>query len=121
MKDQNGPSELSTIEKLWLSDNLPIVDGLFRADGTSWSVTLDPRAQDGLGIQQPFDLVAWLAVDSEYVTSIDVTSRVAMHHEGQLVYLCGGEGSHGSEGFVALLNHSERLVWVVYLERFNPF
>jgi hypothetical protein len=121
MKDQSGPNELSTIERLWLSDNLPIVDGLFRGDGASWLVALDSREPDGLAVRQPFDLDARLAEDPEYVTSIDVTSRLVVHHGGRLISLCGGEGSHGSEGFVALLDESDRLVWVIYLERFNPF
>ncbi|EAM8245442.1 hypothetical protein CLL99_003417, partial [Salmonella enterica subsp. enterica serovar Thompson] len=36
-------------------------------------------------------------------------------------YCCVGEGSYGSEGFVAYLDENKNLVWVLYSEESNPF
>ena len=32
-----------------------------------------------------------------------------------------GEGSHGSEGFIAYITSDEKLNWVIYFEESNPF
>ncbi|RLP93317.1 hypothetical protein EAD89_06700 [Micromonospora sp. BL4] len=36
-------------------------------------------------------------------------------------YLCGGDGAHGSDGFLARLDKDRNLMWIVVLTDSNPF
>lgn len=109
----------SLIERLWLADNLPIQDGLYRADGATYGVQLDASAKGGLKVLAPFSLEEFLSLHPDMVTSVDTTvERPLPDGSG---YLFCGEGSYGSEGFFGLLDQHRKLVWVVYLENSNPF
>jgi hypothetical protein len=109
----------STIARLWLAENLPIRDGLYRADGSARAVRADASAPGGLALLEPFDLDAWLSANPGDCTMIDTTSVVPL--PDGTGHLCCGEGSHGSEGFFARTDGLDDLVWVVYLEDSNPF
>lgn len=109
----------SLIQRLWLADNLPIRDGLYRADGVSYGAQIDAAAKGGLSILAPFILKEFLSQDPEWLTSIITTLERQLPHG--VGYLCCGEGSYGSEGFFGLLDQHKNLVWVVYLENSNPF
>jgi hypothetical protein len=109
----------SLIERLWLADNLPIQDGLYRADGVAYGVKMDASTEGGLKILAPFSLQEFLSRDAEMVTSIDTTWQTPLPDGAG--YLCCGEGSYGSEGFFGRLDQRKNLVWVVYLENSNPF
>ena len=109
----------SLIERLWLADNLPIQDGLYRADGAAYGVRVDASAEGGLKILAPFILEEFLSLHPDMVTSIDTTLEKPLPHGDG--YLCCGEGSYGSEGFFGRLDQHRNLVWVVYLENYNPF
>lgn len=109
----------SAIERLWLAHNLPIRDGLYRADGSARGVRADSSALGHLVLLEPFDLEAFLLTSPEWLTSIDITIEEGLGDGSG--YLCCGEGSHGSEGFFARLDLHKNLVWVVYLEDSNPF
>jgi hypothetical protein len=111
---------MSTISDLWNSGELPILDGLHHADGTSVAVRLAPEAPGGLRTGEAIDVDALVAADPDWVTTFDITFEVALPGEsGDL--LCCGEGSFGSEGFFARVDAERRLRWVVYLEHSNPF
>jgi hypothetical protein len=109
----------SVIERLWLAGNLPVQDGLYRADGAAYSVRVDASAEGGLEILAPFILEEFLSLHPDMVTSIDTTLEKPLPHGDG--HLCCGEGSYGSEGFFGRLDQHRNLVWVVYLENFNPF
>jgi hypothetical protein len=109
----------SSIERLWLADNLPIRDGLYRADGVAYGVQVDASVEGGLRILAPFILEEVLSRDPEWVTSIITTLEKRLPHGDG--YLCCGEGSYGSEGFFGRLDQHKTLMWVVYLENSNPF
>ncbi|SCG37568.1 hypothetical protein [Micromonospora zamorensis] len=109
----------STIARLWLADNLPIRDGLYRADGLTRAVRAGPSTPGGLALLEPFDLEAWLLANPEWHTTIITTIELPLPDGSG--YLCCGEGSYGSEGFFARLDQLNMLVWVVYLEDSNPF
>jgi hypothetical protein len=108
----------SMIGKLWLAENLPIQDGLYRADGPARTVRVDASAPGGLALFEPFDLEALLAADPEWVTCIDITVEKELPDGSG--YLCCGEASHGSEGFFGRLDRNKNLVRV-YLQGSNPF
>jgi hypothetical protein len=109
----------SLIETLWLADNLPIQDGLYRADGVAYGVQVDASVEGGLKILATLSLEQFLAHHSDMITSIDTTLEKPLPHG--VGYLCCGEGSYGSEGFFGRLDQHRNLVWVVYLENSNPF
>lgn len=110
---------ISLIERLWLADNLPIQDGLYRADGAAYGVQVDASAKGGLKVLAQFRLEEFLSLHPDMVTSIDVTlERPLPDGTG---YLFCGEGAYGSEGFFGLLDQHRKLAWVVYLEDSNPF
>ncbi|SCL21018.1 hypothetical protein GA0074692_1059 [Micromonospora pallida] len=109
----------SVISRLWLAENLPIRDGLYRAAGTARDAWADPTAPGGLALGEPFGLTEFLVPDPEEVTTITVAlERELSDGSGHLV--CG-EGSYGSEGFFGRLDRNRQLLWVVYLEDENPF
>ncbi|WP_260451537.1 hypothetical protein [Listeria cossartiae] len=56
--------------------------------------------------------------DQENITKIDVFQEIKLSNG---FYCCVGEGSYGSEGFVAYLDESKNLLWVLYSETSNPF
>jgi hypothetical protein len=109
----------SLIERLWLADNLPIQDGFYRADGTAYGVQVDASVAGGLKILAPFTLEDFLSRHPDMITSIDTTLEKSLPHG--VGYLFCGEGSYGSEGFFGRLDQHRNLVWVVYLENYNPF
>jgi hypothetical protein len=114
-------NKLNNIIELWQNEKLPIKDGLYFADGRSF--LLDTMASSynlkSMVRLSQFDLDAFLRADPECLTSIMVTKKVLLgQQEG---YLCCGEGAHGSEGFFARLDQTEKLIWVVYFQESNPF
>jgi hypothetical protein len=111
--------EETPIVVLWRGGRLPIEDGLYLASGASYSVELDSGAPGGIRIGDEFDLAELLAEDPDWLTTIDVIGEAGLPgHAGRL---CRGEGSHGSEGFVARLGQDRELVWVLYFQESNPF
>lgn len=56
--------------------------------------------------------------DQENMTKIDVFKEIKLFNG---FYCCVGEGSYGSEGFVAYLDERKNLLWVLYSETSNPF
>lgn len=110
---------MSTISTLWANRNLPIRDGLYYADGRSYELTQDASAPLGIEIGPAFDLDSFLRAEPDWVTSIDVLKSVQINEaEG---YLHCGEGSYGSEGFIAKTDGAGGLLWAVYMEYSNPF
>lgn len=109
----------SLIERLWLANNLPIKDGLYRADGAAYGVQVDASVEGGLRVLASFSLEEFLSQDPEWITWIDTTLEEQLPHG--VGYLCCGEGSYGSEGFFGRLDQHKNLVWVVYIENSNPF
>lgn len=104
---------MTDIVTLWRAGQLPIEDGVFYADGRSYAVDV---VDGDLVVAEEFDLGLLLAEDPDWLTTIDIT-REAGASPGSV---CGGEGSHGSEGFFARLNADGGLVWVCYLSEANP-
>lgn len=107
------------IQILWRRRRLPIHDALYRSDGTSYAVRIAASAPGGLVLGGQFDITELLALEPEQLTAVDVTAYLDLPDGVGRVGI--GEGSYGSEGFFARCDCSDDLVWVVYLENFNPF
>ncbi|MEU8618106.1 hypothetical protein [Streptomyces sp. NPDC048623] len=109
---------MTTIERLWEDDYLPIRDALHYADGRSYDVELDSTAPGGFSVLSPFDLDEILKDDPSWVSSVDGQASVDLGEKG---LLWGGEGSYGSEGFFARLTADRKLIWVMFFDGSNPF
>ena len=116
---------MKTIQQMWEDKSWPIRNGIYFADDT---VAV-------LKILMPWE-------NSEEAVSVSVAGSATLEQaeelrenkETHLAQLCeqanvgldlrvvGGEGSHGSEGFIAVIELSTRhLVWLAYFDCSNPF
>lgn len=109
---------MTLISRLWEDEKLPIKDGLYFADGKSFSIKLKFNGSMRIESINEFDLEALYMCDPEWITNIDIT-KIERLQNGY--YFCCGEGANGSEGFFALLNSGKKLLWVAYFEELNPF
>ncbi|MEU1230919.1 hypothetical protein [Streptomyces sp. NPDC005828] len=109
---------MTTIERLWGGFELPVKDALHHADGHSHEVVLDPGAPSGFTVLAPFDLEELPAGDPSWVSSVDGLVTADLGGKG---LLWGGEGSYGSEGFIARLTADRALMWAMFFTESNPF
>ncbi len=109
---------MTAIERLWADFELPIRDALHFADGHSCDVDLGSDAPGGLRVLAPFDLDEILESDPSWVSSVDGLTAVDLGSRG---LLWGGEGSYGSEGFIARLTVDRALIWAIFFTESNPF
>ncbi|WP_406191209.1 hypothetical protein OH733_16980 [Streptomyces griseus] len=109
---------MADIERLWEDFQLPIRDALHFADGDSCDVALDSGVPSGLRVLSPFDLAEILESDPSWVSSVDGRVAVDLGSRG---LLWGGEGSYGSEGFIARLTGERTLIWAIFFSESNPF
>ncbi|MGW7328582.1 hypothetical protein ACWGIU_08250 [Streptomyces sp. NPDC054840] len=109
---------MTAIERLWEDFQLPIRDALHFADGGSYDVDLDSDEPGGLRVLAPFGLDEILESDPSWVSSVDGLAAVDLGSKG---LLWGGEGSYGSEGFIARLTVDRALIWAIFFTESNPF
>ncbi|WP_326656408.1 hypothetical protein [Streptomyces sp. NBC_00385] len=109
---------MSSIEQLWENYQLPIRNALHFSRGASFKIELSPADSAGYKILEEFDLESDLSLNPDWVSDIDGLCSVVLDG-GDLLW--AGEGSYGSEGFVARLNREKSLIWTVFLEESNPF
>ncbi|MFF9340587.1 MULTISPECIES: hypothetical protein [unclassified Streptomyces] len=112
---------MSRITALWEAGLVPAREGLYRADGTARDVEVDSAGLSRFALGDPFDPDASLAGDPEGVTDYDIHPECVAALPDGSGYVCGGDGPHGSQGFVARLDAERRLVWVVPMSDSNPF
>ncbi len=103
---------------LWAEEQLPIKNGLYWADGRSLAMNIESYPHPRLKQGEWFDLSHFHECNPDETTYITMTKRIQLSNGG---YGCVGEGSHGSEGFVAYLQPGGQLTWVMYSESSNPF
>lgn len=103
------------IERLWKDGLLPAHDGIYFADGRSFSIKLKCSERVQIDALDEFDL---MSLDTDCVSHIDIT-RMELLQNGK--HFCCGEGSSGADGFFALLNSEKKLLWAVFFDELNPF
>lgn len=108
----------SSIEQLWANYQLPIRDALHFSSGESFEIEISPADSAGYKILEEFDLASELSRNPDWVSDVDGLHSVVLDG-GDLLWV--GEGSYGSEGFIARLNREKSLIWTVFLEESNPF
>ncbi|WP_327324245.1 hypothetical protein OG735_18240 [Streptomyces sp. NBC_01210] len=109
---------MTAIERLWDDFELPIRDALHFADGHSYDVALAPDAPSDFTVLAPFGLDEMLESDPSWVSEVDGLAAVDLGRKG---LLWGGEGSYGSEGFIARLTVDRALIWAIFFMESNPF
>jgi hypothetical protein len=97
------------VRAMWRAGRLPVADGLYLGDGTAREVRLDPAAPGGLAVGPAFEPPA------DGSALIDTTVVPVPGGEVR-----AGEGSHGSDGWIALAGPDGELVWAVFLTEGNP-
>ncbi len=108
----------SIISELWCQEYLPIKGAIYFSDGKAFSykITSYPISDKKKGCF--FDFTDFYNKNKEEVTSIDIVKSIKLSNG---FYCCVGEGSYGSEGFIAYLDEGKELIWVLYSEASNPF
>ncbi|KOY53814.1 hypothetical protein [Streptomyces sp. XY332] len=109
---------MTAIQQLWEDFELPIKDALHYADGHSYEVALVPDTPTGFAVLAPFGLDEVLESDLSWVSSVDGLAAVDLGEKG---LLWGGEGTYGSEGFIARLTANRALMWAIFFAESNPF
>ncbi|MFE5851852.1 hypothetical protein ACFQ61_01310 [Streptomyces sp. NPDC056500] len=109
---------MTYIEHLWGDFELPLTDALHYADGHSYGVALDSATPRGFTALPLFDLKKMMDGDPSGVSSVDGLTAVDLGEKG---LLWGGEGSYGSEGFIARLTADRALMWAMFFLESNPF
>jgi len=108
----------TTIQDLWEKQSLPIKEGIHFGDGRFFPCKISYYPEPKIEKGNDFECSHLPAENSDDISFIDVLKEIALSDGG---YLCVGEGSYGSEGFIASLNKARALQWVIYAEESNPF
>ncbi|OCG10546.1 hypothetical protein [Gilliamella apicola] len=109
---------MSKINELWNKKKLPIKNGIYFANGESFSFLAKFYPDIVIKKGKSFSLVDFLNQNPDCITDIDIFKKIKIPTDGACLL---GEGSHGSEGFIAYITSDEKLNWVIYFEESNPF
>jgi len=109
---------MKNIIQLWEDGLLPIKDAIYFSNGKSFLCKIVPYPTPCIEKNGDFDFSAFYEENKDEVTDIDKFREVKLANN---CYCCIGEGSYGSEGFIAYLDGNKKLVWVLYSEESNPF
>jgi len=105
------------IVDLWEKDMLPIKDAIYFSDGRSFSCKITSCPTQKIELGDKFDVNEFINNIDE-ITNIDGIKEIKLSNSG---YCSVGDGSYGSEGFIACLGKGRNLIWVLYSEKSNPF
>ncbi|ANO87882.1 hypothetical protein KV337_004988 [Escherichia coli] len=109
---------MKNIIQLWEDGLLPIKDAIYFSNGESFLCKITSYPTPCIEKNGEFDFSAFYEKNKDEVTDIDKSREVKLANN---CYCCIGEGSYGSEGFIAYLDENKNLVWVLYSEESNPF
>ncbi|NUF78578.1 hypothetical protein GY065_06525 [Snodgrassella sp. ESL0323] len=109
---------MSKINELWNKEKLPTKDGIYFANGESFSFLAEFYPHVFIKKGESFNLVDFLNKNPDCITTIDIFQKIKIQMGGTCLL---GECSHGSEGFIAYISSDEKLNWVIYFEESNPF
>ncbi|GAA3589244.1 hypothetical protein GCM10023078_16130 [Gibbsiella greigii] len=105
------------IVNLWKNESLPIKDAIYFSDDSSFFCKITSYPVPHIEKGGEFDLLKFYEENADEVTNIDCLKEIRLSNNG---YCCIGEGSYGSEGFIACLDKDKNLIWVIYSENSNP-
>jgi len=114
-----------TIQQIWKDRRWPIRDGIYFADETVALIDIG-NPQDitkeafSATVHSYVKLNTLKEFQEDYKTHLCETFKQE-YPDADVTVLCG-EGSHGSEGFIATCRIStNNLIWLAYLSESNPF
>lgn len=108
----------SIISELWSQGLLPIKEAIYFSDGKAFSYKITSYPLPDIEKGESFDFVDFYNKNKDEVTCVDIMMNIRLSNG---CYCCVGEGSYGSEGFIAYLDECNILIWVIYSEASNPF
>lgn len=108
----------SIISMLWEKELIPVMDAIFFADGKATSCKITSYPMSNIEVGKPFKFQYFYRDNEKEVTSFDIIKEVKLLNE---CYCCVGEGSYGSEGFIAYLDKDKNPIRILYSENSNPF
>lgn len=109
---------MSKISELWNKGQLPTKDCVYFANGESFSFFANFYPNIFIKKGESFNLVDFLYQNPDDITNIDIFKKVEIQIGGTCLL---GEGSFGSKGFIAYIAADEKLNWVIYFKKSNPF
>lgn len=113
------------IQEHWNNNELPGIDAILFADGTMIILDFYAVSKEGGGKLHYVHPVCETNLKSVEKYNDDVWSQIERHPatlslpDGKKVYF--GEGAMGEEGFVALTENDDQLIWALYSTASNPF
>lgn len=108
---------MGSLDDLFHEKGWPIVSGIYFASGAV--VLLECNLGHWVRPIARSTLASVVELNSDWMAYLNTLFTMEEPRAGVLVE--GGEGSHGSEGFVALSRLGGRLEWVGYFQWSNPF
>ncbi len=109
---------MKNIVQLWEEELLPIKDAIYFSNGKSFLCKITSYPIPCIEKNGEFDFCNFYEENKDELTNIDKFKEIRLINNG---YCCIGEGSYGSEGFIAYLDRNKKLIWVLYSEESNPF
>ena len=108
---------LDIISDCWHKEELPIIDGLVKSDGSFYEIEVD---YDCRPVEMHYPPTAFdINRKNYYQYCSGVSSFNSTTHLG-ITYYCG-EGSHGSDGFLIAINSDSKVEWLFFSQEVNPF
>lgn len=106
---------MSNIQRLWLSERVPAVNGIYFPDDSVCLVNFSRLERLGTFSISSLERLQELP---DVESTSDLTETCSANLNG--LRAVGGEGSSGGDGFVALLD-GEQLRWIAFFDCSNPF
>ena len=102
------------INTLWTASKLPVIDGIFYADGNYQKLEIITDQN----FHRKLIPVPELTPDISIISDISVTAE----YDFQNYHIFCGESSYGGDGFVtAVSSESNQIAWFAFWEEANPF
>jgi len=104
---------LDIISESWHNEELPVIDGLIKSDGSFYDIEVDDDCRPVEMNYQP------TCRDSYFEYCSSVLGFTSITHSG-ITYYCG-EGSYGGDGFLLAINSDNKVEWLFFSQYANPF
>ncbi|SDG05881.1 hypothetical protein [Chitinophaga filiformis] len=113
------------IQEHWNNDELPGIDAIVFADGTVIILDFYAVSTESGGKLHYVSPLCETTLKSVEKYNDDVWTQIERHPatltlpDGKKVYF--GEGGMGNEGFIALTENDDQLIWALFSSATNPF
>lgn len=116
---------MGTVGELWRAGEMPLRDGLYRADDTAVELHVDGPGAFHPDAGQPIPFRTGAAFDVALAIEEDDIEQVDTNFESPLPdgsgRMSGGGGGMGNIGYLARLDADGSLRWIAVMFHSNPF